>query len=347
MELFLIIVLIFALALSVFKLKKNKLKLNKKFEEYLKEQKNKIDEECTEKKTILQKVEKELLSRENQLKTIVSEAQHQYNVELEKLQERKKANEEIVEQLELRKEDEIKNKQLNIDNYLKNYYNNNIKDFKRDLKENIKELKEKAQCNFEENIKNFDNSIIEAKSKLENIQAELNDWQRRRQVINEDILRARAIEEQQDFYRVCLDGKIIEDIDLLNEVRKKLHFTNGLNKLIYDGYIAKPSNEMIKRVLEGKSPSGIYKITSLKTKEVYIGKSTDIKSRWQQHIKTVYGVGTIAHSTLHTRMEKDGIQNFIFEKIEECPKEILGEREKFYIDLYGTKEYGLNMKAGG
>jgi len=37
---------------------------------------------------------------------------------------------------------------------------------------------------------------------------------------------------------------------------------------------------MVKRVLNGEAPSGIYKITRLKTGEIYIGKSTDVKARW-------------------------------------------------------------------
>ena len=73
---------------------------------------------------------------------------------------------------------------------------------------------------------------------------------------------------------------------------------------------------MVKRVLQGGAPSGIYKITRLKTGEVYIGKSTNVKDRWIQHCKTVYGAGTIAHSILHTTMAKDGLEQFTFELVE-------------------------------
>ncbi len=38
--------------------------------------------------------------------------------------------------------------------------------------------------------------------------------------------------------------------------------TDLLNKLIYENYIARPSKEMIKRVLGGRNPSGIYKVTN-------------------------------------------------------------------------------------
>ena len=59
------------------------------------------------------------------------------------------------------------------------------------------------------------------------------------------------------------------------------------------------------------------------------------------------GVGTqIAHTSLHTKMAKDGIWNFSFQLLEEVDKDMLREREKFYIDLYGAKNL-LNEKAGG
>lgn len=103
---------------------------------------------------------------------------------------------------------------------------------------------------------------------------------------------------------------------------------------------------MIKRVLNNKKPSGIYKITRLKTNEIYIGKSTDISNRWSQHIKTVFGVGTISRSILHTTMEKDGIDAFTWELLEEVDKDKLTEREKYWINFYDTKKYGLNEREG-
>lgn len=104
--------------------------------------------------------------------------------------------------------------------------------------------------------------------------------------------------------------------------------------------------EMIKRILAGESPSGIYKITRLKTGEIYIGKSTDVKKRWTEHCKTAFGVGSIAHSVLHTTMKKDGIENFTFELLEEVPKDKLTEREKYWITFYDSKNYGMNMREG-
>lgn len=46
-------------------------------------------------------------------------------------------------------------------------------------------------------------------------------------------------------------------------------------------------------------------------------------------------------------MQKDGIWNFSFEVLEECPKEQLNEKEKLWIDLYQSNVYGLNSTKGG
>lgn len=184
------------------------------------------------------------------------------------------------------------------------------------------------------------------KKELDELTATLNDYKARRDVINQEILRARAIEEQQDFYRIQLQPESIRDIQILEEIKPKLSKFDSLDKLIYDIYIKKPTDEMIKRVLEGRAPSGIYKITRLKTGEIYIGKSTDIKTRWQQHTKSVFHCGTISHSILHTTIERDGVENFTWELLEEVPKDKLGEREKYWIEFYDSKKYGLNERNG-
>ena len=159
-------------------------------------------------------------------------------------------------------------------------------------------------------------------------------------------MRRKQVEEQQDFYRVVLPQNDKEDIEVLEEVRPRLHRVDNFDKLIYDNYLSKPVIEMVKRVLQGGAPPGIYKITRLKTGEMYVGKSTNVHDRWIQHLKTAMHCGTIAHSILHTTMEKDGVDNFTFELLEEVPKDKLTEREKFWINYYDTKSYGMNEREG-
>jgi group I intron endonuclease len=106
-------------------------------------------------------------------------------------------------------------------------------------------------------------------------------------------------------------------------------------------------NEVLEYILPQKECAGIYKITYLPTGESYIGRSTDVSKRWIEHCKSAFNIGSIAHSTLHTRMAEKGIHNFTFELLEEVDKENLNNREKYYINLYGTKDYGMNMQEGG
>ena len=92
--------------------------------------------------------------------------------------------------------------------------------------------------------------------------------------------------------------------------------------------------------------SGIYKITRIKTGEIYIGQTTSIDKRWQEHTKTALGVGNLTSSQLHRVMAEDGPENFTFEVLEETPKDKLKEREAFYINFYDSKTYGLNTIKG-
>lgn len=207
-------------------------------------------------------------------------------------------------------------------------------------------LEQKMFDEHQQRLSTLNQDLEEKTRELLHIESVIQDYREKEKVINEAILRQRAIDEQQDFYRVCLSEESIQDIKLLRDIMNKLNLKDHLNKLIYDTYISKPTQEMTKRVLQGEDPSGIYKITRLKTGEIYIGKSTGIKSRWTQHCKTAFDVGTIAHSILHTTIKKDGLENFTFEVVEYVPKDKLSEREKFWIDFYHSKQYGLNEKGG-
>jgi len=125
----------------------------------------------------------------------------------------------------------------------------------------------------------------------------------------------------------------------------RLHNRDVIPKLIWELFIRRPTQEMIKRVVGNEKASGIYKITYKNTGEAYIGKTTDFATRWQNHIKTAIGLEGAARATLHNRMAKDGIWNYTFEILERVDKESLASRESYYINLYGTKSQ-LNMKEG-
>ena len=269
------------------------------------------------------------------------------------LEERKQAVEEIIEQLENRRREAEKLRDIaindgkeKIDLELNGYKKLKLEQANNDIEKEIVAKRNLTLKEFSEFTETIENQKTECKEELQSIIEQLNDYKNRQAAVNEEILRRRQVEEQQDFYRVVLDEAAISDMKILLTIREKLISHENLDKLIYDAYVAKPVLEMTKRVLGGRAPSGIYKITRLKTGEVYIGKSTDIKKRWTEHCKTAYGVGSIAHSILHTTIQRDGIENFTFELLEEVPKDKLTEREKYWITFYGSKEYGLNERIG-
>ena len=269
------------------------------------------------------------------------------------LEERKRAVEEIIEQLENRRREAeknyneiIANEKERINTELEFYRKNKLDGIEHTILFEASEKTAAANKAYEEAMATLTEQQKQKEAELALLLSEIDDFKKKQSVINEEILRRRELEEKQDFFRVLIGQQEIDDIQCLLSIREKLIYRENLDKLIYDVYISKQVIEMTKRVLKGAAPSGIYKITRLKTGEIYIGKSTDVKKRWTEHCKTAYGVGTIAHSILHTTIKKDGIENFTFELLEEVPKDKLTEREKYWITFYDSKNYGLNERNG-
>lgn len=86
---------------------------------------------------------------------------------------------------------------------------------------------------------------------------------------------------------------------------------------------------------------GIYKITSPENK-IYIGQAKDIKKRFKQYSKLQNCKG---QTKLYNSFIFYGVNNFKFEIIEECDRENLNNRERYYQDLYEVIGVnGLNCK---
>lgn len=193
--------------------------------------------------------------------------------------------------------------------------------------------------------KNFATTLEFYQEELSAAKSELDEFQAKRAAVNEAIRREKELNEQESFYSIDVPEADREDIQVLQSMDARLHNRDVIPKLIWELFIRRPTQEMVKRVTGGRKFGGIYKITYKKTGEAYIGKSTDISTRWQNHIKTVIGLEGAARATLHARMARDGLWNYTFEVLEELNKDELSAREAYYINLYGTKNQ-LNMKSG-
>lgn len=55
----------------------------------------------------------------------------------------------------------------------------------------------------------------------------------------------------------------------------------------------------------------------------------------------------VQHRPLYSAINKYGIENFSIEQIEECQKEILSQREIYWIEYYHTYSNGYNATLGG
>ena len=71
-----------------------------------------------------------------------------------------------------------------------------------------------------------------------------------------------------------------------------------------------------------------------------------LHDRWNEHAKCGLGIDTPAGNKLYKAMQEYGLWNFSWEVLEECPKEKLNEREKYFIDLYDSYNYGYNSNKG-
>ena len=313
--LFIIVLLIYVFSIIYYNINRKKL-----FEKYIKRKKHEIEEQISKRTIYKDSLEYVIESREKNLQVLedcLRQGQHQKEVLFKELEEYEKQQIETI-----------------------NHHVKIIKEIKtNEVLNQIEKERKQAEAEFECLKK-------EKQNEIDALSAQLQSYQAKQEAINQEILRRRELEEKADFYRVCLSDEAIMDITELQIVRQKLKKPEILDKIIYDTYVAKPVLEMIKRVLQNSTCSGIYKITCQETKEIYIGKSTDIKNRWQQHCKTAFNCGTIASSLLHRKMQQYGIENFTFELLETVPKDKLSEREKFYIDFYKTKETGLNERSG-
>lgn len=89
---------------------------------------------------------------------------------------------------------------------------------------------------------------------------------------------------------------------------------------------------------------GIYSITNKINNKRYIGQSIHIEIRWMQHKQPS------SRSLIGKAIQKYGLDNFIFEVLEECPADSLDEKEEYYINYYNSvvpNGYNIEEKVDG
>lgn len=100
---------------------------------------------------------------------------------------------------------------------------------------------------------------------------------------------------------------------------------------------------------------GIYLIRNKINNKIYIGQSIDIRRRAYEHFRSgqpeKYSIKSQRdiNTPLHLAMQKYGITNFTIEILEKCEKNLLDEKEKYYIQLFqsNNRDIGYNITDGG
>ena len=159
-------------------------------------------------------------------------------------------------------------------------------------------------------------------------------------------LREQEKKDKLNFYKLSISDSDLSDVKKLENLKSSFHKPVVLSKLIWTQYFQKQMTQLCDRVLGKKTVCGIYKITDLTTEQCYIGQSVDVSKRWKDHCKCGLGIQASATNKLYNAMQKDGVWNFTFELLEQCSRELLNEKEKFWIQMYQSNKFGLNTTKG-
>lgn len=105
---------------------------------------------------------------------------------------------------------------------------------------------------------------------------------------------------------------------------------------------------MLNLVKKVNNTSGIYLFKNNINGFVYVGSSNRINHRKNQHLSCLR-LNKHCNKKFQNAYNKHGEENFSFFILETCPKELLLEREQFWIDFYQSyqtnKGYNLHIRA--
>lgn len=188
--------------------------------------------------------------------------------------------------------------------------------------------------------------LNEKVSQLNKINSDINTFKATREALIQANLREQELLDTVGFHTISLSEQDITDINTLERIKPTLFKPEILSKLIWSTYFLQPVSSMCNNIFGTGKVCGIYKITNLTTKEVYIGQSVDCAERIKQHIKAGLGIDNKGTNKLYKAMQKTGAWNFAFELLEKCPREELDKKEKEYIAIYESDKFGYNSTKG-
>lgn len=247
--------------------------------------------------------------------------------------------------------DDIHNKIDSVEKNLKDL--NNQYDITKDHLNDIQKIAEnneaKLQQEYDKTAQEYKNKLIQMKESCEAektlIQLDLDSLKATRHAAIEQWRKQEQEKNQLDGYKLNITQQDKKDIQLLRNIQLQFSHPRVISKLIWQTYFQPLAKQQFTMIL-GDSKCGIYKITNIINNKCYVGQSVNVYSRWCEHCKCGCGMDTPKNNKLYAAMLQDGLENFTFELLEECPREELNKKEAFYIDLYESNDYGYNSTQG-
>ena len=208
----------------------------------------------------------------------------------------------------------------------------------------------KVDMEYDQLIKGLEDAYNNTQDKIriaiEKEQNILNNYKNTRAAAMQAQLKEQEIKEKLEFYCLHPSENDKDDIRELEKVKPRLHVPRILSMLIWSTYFQKPMTALCNNILGTSIVCGVYKITNQKTNMCYIGQAADVAKRWKDHAKCGLGIDTPANNKLYKAMQEDGLWNFSWELLETCSRDLLNEKEAFYINLYDSCSYGYNSNSG-
>ena len=214
------------------------------------------------------------------------------------------------------------------------------------LEKKYKEVEEEHDMEIETLNTAYSNLQLKLLREAEEVRSDLDKIKATRTAAIEAARREKDIENNLTFYCLDISDADKRDIAKLEALKPSLNKPRVLSMLIWQTWFQKPLKALSANVVGATDATGIYKITNIKTKECYIGQAMHIKERWAEHAKCGLGIDTPAGNKLYKAIQEFGLWNFSFEVLEVCPQNQLNEKEKYYIDLYSSYDYGYNSTRG-
>ena len=216
---------------------------------------------------------------------------------------------------------------------------NEYKEKKKAYLIELKTLKDKLDEKYTQDSQEYIIKIDELKQSLESLK-------KQKAASIEALQREQAIQEQKDLYRLVLSNQDKQDIEFLRSIQFRISKPRLVSMLIWQNYVQPIAKKKLPLILGSENICGIYKITNIKNQMCYIGQAKDMRKRLNEHLKKGLGIDTPQGNKLYQAMLEDGIDSFTFELLEECSEEELNSKERYYIELYNSIDYGYNSQSG-